>query len=51
MRLTKTDFWGTKCVECKKEKATNLLRLGKRKDGYILCDHCKNKLAIFLSKN
>ena len=29
MRLTRTDFGGAKCVECKQEKATNLLRLFK----------------------
>ena len=51
MRLTRTDFGGAKCVECKQEKATNLLRLGNRKDGYFLCEHCKRKLARFLLKN
>lgn len=51
MRLTKTDFGNTKCVECKLEKATSLLRLGKRKDGYFLCEYCKKKLARFLLKN
>lgn len=50
MILIKSDFGNTKCVECKLEKATTKLRLGKRKDGYFLCDYCKNKLAIFLSK-
>jgi len=51
MRLTVSDFGNTKCVECKLEKATMLLRLGKRKDGYYLCDYCKKRLTIFLNKN
>lgn len=51
MILIKTDFWNAKCVECKTEKATSLLKLGKRKDGYFLCEHCKKKLARFLLKD
>lgn len=49
MRITKADFGNTKCVECKLNQATILLRLGKRKDGYYLCDHCKKKLTRFLN--
>lgn len=48
MRLIESNFYNTKCVECKLEKATNLLKLGKRKDGYYLCNYCKKKLARFL---
>lgn len=50
MQLTESDFYNTKCVECKMEKATNLLRLGERKDGYYICNCCKVKLARFLDK-
>lgn len=50
MRLIKSNFGNTKCVECKLEKATILLKLGKRKDGYYLCDYCKKELARFLEK-
>lgn len=50
MKLIKTDFGNTKCVECKLEKATMLLKLGKRKDGYYLCDYCKKKLVKFLDE-
>lgn len=51
MRLIKTDFGGAKCVECKQEKATKLLKLGKRKDGYFLCEYCQKRLGRFLLKN
>jgi len=50
MRLIVSDFGNTKCVECKLNQATMLLKLGKRKDGYYLCNHCKNKLSMFLKE-
>lgn len=51
MILIKTDFWESKCVECKQEKATKLLKLGKRKDGYFLCEYCQKRLGRFLLKD